>query len=333
MNRPSFGIVVGRFQVHELHDGHMELFRIVRGRHSRILVFLGCNNVGPTRHDPLDFETRKKMIQAKFPEFTVLPLRDKKTDEQWSNELDARIDDVTGGVPAEVRLYGSRESFSPFYHGKHHVHELDIEVPVALSGTDIRKKLTNEVMEDPKFRAGIIYAMSQLFPRVITCVDIAIVHIMGIDLFPGRNKELIHLLLGQKPEDTGWRFIGGHALPITISFEVDAKKEAMEETGLDVSDLEYVGSSLIDCWRWKAEKSENMKTVFYIAKSMTMGGAANDDISRVRWFKLSDLSEEIIEREHRPLFKMLVSHIHHKWGISLLKDEGNKRISRRAIEA
>jgi bifunctional NMN adenylyltransferase/nudix hydrolase len=296
----------------------MELFRIVRGRHSRIIVFLGCNNVGPTRHDPLDFETRRKMVQAKFPDFTVLPLQDKKTDERWSRELDQRINDMAGGVPSEITLYGSRESFAPFYHGKHKVHELDIKIPV--SGTDIRKRLTNQVMESPDFRAGIIYAMNQLFPRVITCVDIAIIH-TKVFAVPGGRKEEPWLLLGQKSDDIGWRFVGGHATPMTTSFEVDAKREVMEETGLDVHNLEYVGSSFIDSWRWGAEKSENMKTVFYIARSMTMGGAGADDLARTHWFRLDMLNVKDIEPEHRPLFDMLVNHIHHKWGIPLIKQE------------
>lgn len=30
MNKPSYGVIVGRFQCHELHDGHLELFRIVQ---------------------------------------------------------------------------------------------------------------------------------------------------------------------------------------------------------------------------------------------------------------------------------------------------------------
>ena len=301
-------MIVGRFQVHELHDGHMELFRIVRGRHSRIIVFLGCTKVGPTRHDPLDFETRKKMIQAKFPDITVLPLQDKKTDEEWSRELDSRIEDVVGGVPAAVLLYGSRESFAPFYHGVYRpVKELDIEVPECVSSTNIREKLTNEVMEDPKFRAGIIYAMNQLFPRCITTVDIAILHHGGR---PG-DEDKIFVLLGKKPEDTGWRFVGGHASPLTKSFEADAKREVFEETGLDVSGIEYIGSTTVDSWGWRAEKSEGIKTLLFVAWSMTLGGRAADDLAECRWFDLDKVKLEDIETEHIPLFKRLceVKHV------------------------
>ncbi len=307
MNKPSFGVLVGRFQVHELHSGHMELFRIVRGRHNRIIVFLGCNKVGSTRHDPLDFETRKKMIQAKFPEFTVLPLRDKKTDEEWSADLDERISDAVGEIPSEVVLYGSRESFAPFYHGRHKVKELEIEVPASLTSTDIRAKLTNQVIESPDFRAGIIYSMNQLWPRLIAVVDIAIVH---------QSEKGLMLLLGKKKDDTNWRFPGGHAMLKNDTFEADAKMEVFEETGLDVHDLEYIGSKKVDSWRWRSEPSEGFKTIFYLAYSMTMGGAGNDDLNGgIRWFEFSKLIVDDIEKEHKPLFEMLKQHLTIKnWG-------------------
>jgi bifunctional NMN adenylyltransferase/nudix hydrolase len=300
MNKPSFGVIVGRFQVHELHDGHMELFRIVRGRHQRVIVFLGCTKVGPTRHDPLDFETRKKMVQAKFPEFTVLPLKDKKTDEIWSAELDERISDAVGEVPADVTLYGSRDSFAPFYHGKHKVKELEIEVPASLTATDIREKLTNHVMESPDFRAGVIYAMNQLWPRLVTVVDVAVLH---------KAWKGLMVLLGKKSDDTLWRFPGGHAVFTTPSFEEDAKKEVFEETGLDVCDLEYVGSRKVDSWRWKAEPSEGYKTIFFVAYSMTVGGRGADDLAETRWFPLDEVTVDDIEKEHKPLFEMLKQHV------------------------
>jgi len=322
MNKPSYGVIVGRFQCHELHDGHMELFRIVRGRHSRVIVFLGCNRVGPTRHDPLDFEVRKRMIQAKFPEFTVLPLRDKKTDEEWSRELDSRISDAVGEVPAEVVFYGSRDSFAPYYHGTHPVRELEIfNVPKAVSSTEVRATLTNTVMESADFRAGAIYAMGQLWPRVVTVVDIAIVHDCRLGLGSDAPGAGLMLLVGKKPDDILWRFPGGHALFTTDSFEADAKKEAFEETGLDVDSLEYIGSRRVDSWRWKGEPSEGYKTLFFVAESMAMGGHGSDDLSETKWFRIDDLAEEDFEKEHRPLFRMLLGHVTSKWGYSLRKKE------------
>src|SRR5271168_4896077 len=106
MNKPSYGVIVGRFQVNDLHDGHMELFREVRGRHNRVIVFIGIAPTDITRSNPLDFETRKRMIQSKFPEFTVLPILDVNSVEFWSQSLDKRISEVADF--GDVTLYGGR---------------------------------------------------------------------------------------------------------------------------------------------------------------------------------------------------------------------------------
>lgn len=254
------------------------------------------------------------MIQAKFPDFTVLPLRDKKTDEEWSRGLDSRISDAVGEVPAEVTLYGSRDSFAPFYHGTHAVRELEFNVPKSVSSTEVRAVLTNTVMESADFRAGVIYAMGQLWPRVVTVVDIAIVHKCrwGPEHVPG-----LCLLVGKKTDDVLWRFPGGHAVFTTDSFEADARKEAFEETGLDISNIEYVGSRKVDSWRWRSEPSEGYKTLFFAAESIMMGGHGADDLAETKWLRIDDLSEEDFEKEHRPLFGMLWKHATEKWGYSL----------------
>src|SRR5579883_1402067 len=194
--KPTFGVIVGRFQVHELHDGHLELLRQVCGLHDRVLVFLGVAPTGTTKRNPLDFEVRKRMITALFPKVTCLPLKDKKSDEAWSRELDARIADAV--QYGEVTLYGSRDSFIPYYSGKYkdRVKTLELSVPKSLRGTDIRAKLTNTVMESADFRAGIIYVLNNMYDRVVPTVDIAIVH---TDSATNARK----VLLGRKPDEQG----------------------------------------------------------------------------------------------------------------------------------
>lgn len=300
-SRPSFGVLVGRFQVHELHDGHMELFRIIRGRHSRIIVFLGCTKTGLTRRNPLDFEVRKRMIQAEFPDFTVLPLQDRRSDTVWSRSLDDAIWNTIGGAPAEVTLYGSRDSFVPHYKGTHKIVELAINVPAQLSATDIRAKLTNTVMSSPDFRAGIIYAIGQLYPRCVTTVDVAILH-------GHRNKRL---LLGRKSDEHAWRFVGGHAEPPkwpyeATSFEADIKREAFEETGLDIDGVDYIGSTGVDDWRWKDEP-DGVKTLFFVATARDMGAQAGDDLNEILWISIDQLQPEMLVPEHRVLLRMLKS--------------------------
>ena len=42
------GVVIGRFQVNEIHTGHVKLLRHVQDKHPSMLVLLGC------RHAPQD---------------------------------------------------------------------------------------------------------------------------------------------------------------------------------------------------------------------------------------------------------------------------------------
>ena len=294
INKPSFGVIVGRFQVHELHDGHMELFRAVRGLHQRIIVFVGVNPGGASVHNPLDFDTRRRMIQAKFPEFSVAPLLDCSSDEAWSKNLDEEIGKFA--QYGDVILYGGRDSFAPHYHGKFAPVELNLSIEA--SGTDIRNSLTNAVRESADFRAGVIYAINNLYPRVITCVDVAIMH---------RSKYGLQVALGRKTGEKLWRFVGGHAIPIG-SFEDDAKREAYEETGVDVNSLVYLGSRTVDDWRWR-NSPDKIKTLFFVGWSNLSKIQANDDIAELDWFTLGLLDYESFVNEHRPLFSMLMIYL------------------------
>ena len=52
LNKPSYGICVGRFQVNDLHEGHMELFRQISARHNGVIVFVGKAPAGLTQDNP-----------------------------------------------------------------------------------------------------------------------------------------------------------------------------------------------------------------------------------------------------------------------------------------
>ena len=216
----------------------------------------------------------------------------------------------------EVTLYSARDGFAGTYSGKYKVKELDLElsVPKSVNATELRAAITNNIRASADFRAGVIYAIGQMFPRCVTTVDVAIAY-CGDPSYKikqdGTLPKGLSLLLGRKPGEPLWRFIGGHAEPPfrTKSFEEDVKKEALEETGLDVSNIHYVGSSAIDDWRYRQEEVDGIKTGLYLAESMTMGGRGADDIAEVKWFDLNTLTDKDFEPEHRVLFNMLLKYL------------------------
>jgi 8-oxo-dGTP pyrophosphatase MutT (NUDIX family) len=120
------------------------------------------------------------------------------------------------------------------------------------------------------------------------------------------------MLLGRRSDETNWRFIGGHAEPPkgksgTKSFEADVIAEAFQETGLDVHNLQYVGSTGIEDWRYRDEEVDGIKTMLFVAESMTAGGQGRDDIQEVKWFDI--FKPPVLEPEHKGLLEMLLNHL------------------------
>jgi bifunctional NMN adenylyltransferase/nudix hydrolase len=298
--KPNFGIIVGRFQVHKLHEGHEELFRAVLARHNRVIVFLGVpahNNM--TKKHPLPYDVRAMMLKSRFPatdyNIEIHPLVDIPGDDAaWSRALDTKIREIA--PIGDVTLYSARDGFAPYYQGRYKTHELDLEinVPRTISGENIRAEITNTVLASPDFRAGIIFARNHDWDKTIACVDIALCHFSDKGLMVG---------LGKRDSEGAYRFVGGHSIPSTPSYSADAKREAWEETkGLEVSSLFQIYDTRVDDPRWRGE-DDAIKTILYVGVCPTMGGHGDDDIDEFRWFHVSELNADLFVPEHRPLFE------------------------------
>lgn len=285
------GVIVGRFQVNKLHDAHVDLIQSVCNAHKKVIIFLGLAHTRGTINNPLDFEARKQMILDAFPQVVVLYIKDQKEDLDWSKDLDEKIRDVIGPTQT-VTLYGSRDSFINYYHGKFNTIELLQESYI--SGTEIRKNIAKEVKNNADFRTGAIWQAFNRYPACYPTVDIAIF-----------NEDETQLLLGRKPKETLFRFIGGFAEPKSKSYEDDALREAHEEAGdFEMTPPVYIGSCLIDDWRYRSEV-DKIKTIFFKTKRLFGHVRAGDDIAEVRWFDFNNLKDSDIVPEHRALLAML----------------------------
>lgn len=296
-NAPTdVGIIVGRFQVHELHEAHKDLIDTVLNKHERVIIFVGLSPLRNTATNPLDFNTRKRMIQESYPNIEVYYIDDVPSNTVWSKNLDREISRWLKPYQT-VTLYGSRDSFIPAYSGKYPVQEL--ESTKYISGTELRRRISNNYPPTIEFRAGAISASMNRYPTCYTTVDVAV-----IDHDKGR------ILLGRKEGETNLRFIGGFASPQSPSYENDARREVMEETGISVDDITYVGSTIIDDWRYRNEV-DVIKTMFFVATYQFGRPEADDDIQYVEWVSLVDLLDEKIKvvDEHVVLVDMLKRHI------------------------
>ena len=281
-------VIVGRFQVNELHEAHIDLITSVLNKHDRVLLFLGNSTIRNTLNNPLDYRARRTMIADKFPAVEIHYINDNPSDTAWTKNLDKLIGEQL--LPMQtVTLYGSRDSFLKCYTGKYNTCEL--EATTFISGTEVRRRVCNNYPPTADYRAGMIAATAYRFPTAFQTVDIAVVNDKG------------ELLLARKPEEKKWRFIGGFSDPASVSLEEDAKREVQEEAGVEVGNITYLGSTLINDWRYRGE-IDKIKTALFVAKYVFGKPEGADDVAEVKWVSINNLTKNDIVETHHVLIDM-----------------------------
>lgn len=293
----DIGVIIGRFQIHELHDAHKEMIDEVLSRHEKVIFFLGVSPTLSTKRNPLDFRSRKVMIEETYnKDMIILPINDKKRDDVWSKQVDEKIREVE--PIGSVVLYGSRDSFIPHYKGQFDTIEL---VPNSIiSASQVRIEVSKKVERTKEFRAGVIYGAYNNFATVHSVIDVAIMN--------GNETEV---LLGRKKNERRFRFIGGFADVTDGSYEQTVRREAKEETGLEIGDIQYVASARVEDWRYRSDPERAIITSFYKAKKIFGREQGNDDIEEVVWKKISDFKNDDyilneLVSEHKTLMKELL---------------------------
>ncbi len=295
-NKMKTGVIIARFQSPYLHEGHIELINKVKSNHNKLIIVLGISPVIGTRRNPFDYHTREKMIKNQYNDVIILPLSDHINDSNWSENLDNLLRSV---FPNEqFKLYGSRDSFIPYYSGKNEVEELPEHGDY--NATELRESFSNMVYDSQEFRAGILYAYYNQYKKVYATVDIAV--------FKNDKQQI---LLGKKNTNFKWRLVGGFSDPEDDNFETAALRELQEECGdLQVSPMEYEMSTKVDDWRYKSDVDKIITTVFS-CNYLSGDASAQDDIMDLKWFPVKELKtmikESSITEEHLPIFNFLIS--------------------------
>ncbi|WP_394998903.1 NUDIX domain-containing protein [Acinetobacter sp.] len=308
-NTNTVGVIVGRFQVAELHTAHIELIHKALMDNDRVVIFLGTTVVRDSEKNALDYRTRELMLSDAFYDHwddcfertTICPLPDQHSDELWSAELDRRIREID--PMGKIRLYAGRDSFAGHYKGNFEIILVDEILDV--SGTDDRKQIASCPIGSVDFRKGVIHAKANQYPKVHPCIDVLVVR---------RSSRGVEMLLGQKYNESKWRLIGGFADPTDESFEDAAKREVGEETKLHVRNLKYICSRRVKDWRYEREQNKII-TTFFEAEYVSGVETPSDDIAFLNWFSIEELMlmKENIGVGHIPLIEAYMTNYGYKW--------------------
>lgn len=302
MRKNGIGVVIGRFQTDGLHGGHMAVLNAAY-EHENMIILVGvCASLG-TRNDPLDFPSRKIMLQQVFRNATILPLPNQPTNEGWSKLIDSSISQC---FPlSDATLYFGRDSAIESYTGKFDKAGVN-EVP-DLSAEDVRAHVSGHVGSTHDWRQGVIYSVHNQYPIVLPVVDVCVTR-------PGQSEARdkhsdyanIEVLVGKRNNEGGkHRFPGGHVGIDDDSYEHAARREVHEETnGCETSDYRVLGSLSVKS-KYNAADRSMMSTVF---RCTYMFGAAKgtDDLDGLEWVHVADLDDLEWVDSHEDIAHMLL---------------------------
>ena len=290
MSKRTLGVIVGRFQVPELHDAHRALIERVHTLHTRVLVGIGQTLANANSRDPMSYEVRKLMVKHKYPRVVVCEVRDVGEKRLWSQKLDALIREKFPGYA--VVMYGSRDSFLDQYVGVHETCMLPTRG--GPSGTKIRVLVGKKILSSVDFRKGIIFDQMRRRKIPYQTIDLAILSDDG------------DILLGSKQKDAGkLRFIGGFVDVADRSLEEAVIRESGEEVdGVTIDNPRYICSAKIDDRRYRGT-GDGIMTAFFYATCKKAPIFPKDDLDGVTWVRPEKLLDVIVP-EHRVLAERLM---------------------------
>lgn len=289
------GVIVARFQVPQLHEGHRYTIEYVAKRHADVLIILG-RSYAPSDRNPLSFEMRKRMIELAYTEneFVIVP-----SDSLPSShaERSRRVDEIIrqNFPDRNVVIYGARDSFIDNYQGTF----VTSRVPTVFAGsaTEIRKDI--KVIHTPDFRAGIIYAMVNSKSHSHPAVDVAVT-----------DSDLHRILLvGKSAEEGKLRFPGVFFDPeVDMSYEVAALRCVAKELPTVIPEHpEIIGSCRIKDWRYDRTK-DGVVSLLLRAEGKSEVPLPGRGVDTVKWVDVDQAHESLIEC-HIPLLGLLLG----KW--------------------
>ena len=294
-NENAISVIISILQVDKINQEHLDYINFVLNqKHDLNIILLGLAPTKATKRNPLDFDSRRRMIEETFPgKFTIMYQNDLPDDKDWANAVIKNIKPIAGN--RDIVIYGGRDNSLNYFPDNVKVVIYEPTVYLPDNGTEQRIYAGKQVKGTKDWRLGCLYATQNRYDTVFPTVDCAI--------FDDDNYE--YLYLAKKEKEKKFRFVGGFANPHKDkSFEQTVRREVYEETGLEITPPIYIGSTLIDDWRYRAE-NDKIITSFFVMKKLFGSPKAQDDIVELHKIKINEITESLFVTEHIPLWNML----------------------------
>lgn len=329
-------IYIGRFQ--PLHKGHIEVINHCKKNYDEIFVFVGSSNKRRSMKNPFSFQTIATwLLRAGIDK--VNPLNDYiYDDEKWANQLKDIISNIYQDQECEFTLVGHMKDDSSFYLNIFPEYKLDLlpEFNNGLSATDIRTQMFENL-------SGM-----ELLDYLSKCVtsDVArdLFEFIETDEFKDLQEEYFyfkkekekfkdypykdtlkfncadavvecngHILLIKRKKAPGkgsWALPGGF-VNTNETYLAAAKRELLEETGLDISKLltDNVSEGLIfdHPSRGSGIPRITMGVYFNIDSVKQFPYIkASDDAVEAKWISINDLKAMILHDDHMDIIESFI---------------------------
>ena len=299
----KYGVIFLPFQTHFLSDVHAGVIDDAIQAHEHVIIALPVRRITPSKRSPLTFQVRERLITQTYGDVTIVAVPDTKYPEDKIKALENAVRAPFSEMRGSVALYTS-DTFASLYTTNGGKWKTTI-VPDILKCEEQARRLAQKApVVNTDQVLGIIQGLNQQFPISWSTVDICIYRRVA-------GKTMI--LLGKKPGERGWRFPGGFKDREDPSYEVAVLREAGEEIlRQDVDpktvmrEPEYIGSLNINDWRY-VDEIDGITTLFYAIEFTGTDDQieANDDIAESQWFAVDQLTEDIMEGEHKKLLALM----------------------------
>lgn len=301
----KLGVLIGRFQVPEMHEGHRFLVREMLEKCDRVLILFGSANRTRSVKNPFTYQERKAAALKLFPTILTAPINDYLySDSQWMADVAATIEDCREGLcheyetgDVEVVLYGHHKDGNDYLRWFPQYQYVNINSDIDISGTEVRNSFSHLLPENVQADMAYFAKERKTFSRYpypgslnICCGD-AVVECLG------------HILLIKRkftPGAGNWALPGGHK-NTDETFLQCALRELKEETNIRIPEPVLLGSikstRLFDSPKRSSGIPKLTLAVHLVVKPNPDGSLpranGSDDAAETSWVPIADVLNKL----------------------------------------